>query len=56
MMGPEIAPARGNPASVFDFVMTSQNYRKVEHVKSGFAISSFPTVIALTIFFLHFTF
>ena len=34
MMGFQFAPARGSPTSVTDFVMTSQDYIKVEHVRT----------------------
>ena len=34
IMGIYFAPARGSPASVNDYIMTSQDYIKVEHVRT----------------------
>ena len=39
--GFELAPARGSTASVGDYVMTSQDYIKVEHVRTSLPNSSF---------------
>ena len=38
----DFAPASGSPASVSDHVMTSQDYRNVEHLETEFACSNFP--------------
>ena len=38
-------------AKFMDHGTTSENYRKVEHVKTGFGSSKFPSVITLRIFF-----
>ena len=40
----ESPPARGSLASVINQIMTSQRYRRVEHVKTGFARSTIPKV------------
>ena len=40
MMGFEFEPARGGSAGVSDRVMTSQDYKKVEHVRIGHLSSS----------------
>ena len=39
--GFELAPARGSPASVSDHFMTSQDYIKVEHVRTSLPNSNF---------------
>ena len=44
MAGSEFATACGSPASVSDHVLTKQNYTKIEHVKTGFFISSFARI------------
>ena len=39
-LGLYFAPARGSPASVSDHVMTSQEYKKIEHVRTWLLTSS----------------
>ena len=39
--GFEFAPARGRPASLSDLIITSQDYIKVEHVKTWLPNSGF---------------
>ena len=41
IMGLYFVPARGRPASVSDHVMTSQEYLKVEHVRTWLLSSTF---------------